>query len=90
MRDIINSKLEDIGITASYSHMYLAMTWSATGAMLVVAIYWCGACCFGRKEKRSVSRESLGAKSMSGQSAVDEGSIVDEKPKEFKGWRGFR
>lgn len=80
MRDIINSKLADIGVTASYSQMYLAMTWSAAGAMLFVSIYWCCTCCTSRREKHSDPKQPVGY----------EGSLVEEKPTESKQWRGFR
>lgn len=86
LRDIINSKLSDIGITASYSSMYLGMTWAAVGAMLVVTLFWCGSCCTSRKEKNRSSVD----RSINDRSINDESSLVDEKQFERKWWRKRR
>lgn len=82
LRNIINSKLSDIGITASYSSKYLGMTWAAVGAMLFVTLYWCFSCCTSRKEER---RSSIGNRSIN-----NEGSLVDEKQVKQKWWRRRR
>lgn len=78
LRDIINSKLRDIGITASHSSKFLGMTWAAVAAMLIVCLYWCCACFSGRKDNKRKTRRDAG----------DENGLVSEKPVARRGrWR---
>lgn len=57
LTEIANRELRDVGVTAEYSVEYLGITWGAVGAMLVVGLYWCGACIMGRSEGRRRSKE---------------------------------
>ena len=50
--DIINDKGNAIGLEASYSDKFLALTWAATGVMLVALIAWFASLCFGRRSER--------------------------------------
>lgn len=52
LRDGFRDNLNEYGISASISHKYLGMTWAATGAMLLVAVYWMFATCFGSRDHR--------------------------------------
>lgn len=52
LRDGFRDHLNNYGIRAYISNKYLGMTWAATGAMLLVAVYWMFATCFGSRDHR--------------------------------------
>jgi hypothetical protein len=78
LRDIINSKLNDFGITASYSPKFLGMTWAAVIALLIVCLYWCCACFSDRKD---------GVRRATNRGAGEENGLVSEKPSRRRRWR---
>lgn len=49
--EIINEEGNRIGVTASRGNKFLAMTWSATGLMLVATLSWMVLCCFKPRGK---------------------------------------
>lgn len=49
---IINDKGADIGLEASWGGKFLALTWAATGLMLVVVLTWVVEFCLGRRQNR--------------------------------------
>lgn len=51
--DIINDKGKPIGLRSSYSGKFMAMTWAATGVMLVALLAWFVAVCFGSRDRRA-------------------------------------
>lgn len=60
LRDGLRDHLADLNVYAYISDKYLGMTWAATGAMLLVAVYWMFSTCFhsGRK-RRARDREAV-------------------------------
>jgi hypothetical protein len=54
--DVINDHGKPIGLKAYYGSKFLALTWAATGLMLVALIAWFAALCFGRRNERRSSR----------------------------------
>jgi hypothetical protein len=50
--DIINEHGNKIGLEALYGSKFLALTWAATGLMLLALFAWFAALCFGRSERR--------------------------------------
>lgn len=50
--DIINDKGNDIGLEARWGGKFLALTWAATGLMLVVVLTWVVDFCIGRRRNR--------------------------------------
>lgn len=52
---VINKYGNDVGIVASWGGKFLALTWAATGLMLVVLIAWIVEFCIGRRHKRTTS-----------------------------------
>jgi hypothetical protein len=52
--DIVNKYGNRVGVTASQGNKWLAMTWVATGVVLVASILWCYSCCAGRKSRKTV------------------------------------
>ena len=50
--DIINKHGRPIGLNSSYGSKFLAITWAATGVMLVALLAWFAACCLGRRSER--------------------------------------
>ena len=55
--DIINDHGKKIGLEADYSNKFLALTWAATGLMLVALIAWFAALCVGRRSEYRGSRQ---------------------------------
>lgn len=53
--EIINEHGNQIGLESHYGGKFLALTWAATGLMLVAVLAWFVAICFGRSERRSRS-----------------------------------
>jgi len=51
LRDGFRDNLREYSIYAHISQKYLGMTWAATGAMLLCAVYWMFATCFGSRDK---------------------------------------
>jgi len=49
--EIINQYGNDIGVEAYWGGKFLALTWAATGLMLVVMIWWVVETCVGRRSK---------------------------------------
>lgn len=54
--DVINKHGNSIGLRADYGSKFLALTWAATGLMLVALIAWFAALCFGRRGDRRTER----------------------------------
>lgn len=50
---IINQYGNDIGVVANWGGKFLALTWAATGLMLVVVVAWIVEFCVGRRTKRT-------------------------------------
>jgi len=50
--NIINDKGSAIGLEASWGGKFLALTWAATGLMLVVVLTWVVEFCIGRRQSR--------------------------------------
>ncbi|RAR00064.1 integral membrane protein [Stemphylium lycopersici] len=57
--DIINDKGSAIGLEASYSDKFLAITWAATAVMLVAVIAWFASLCFGRRSERHTKKSVI-------------------------------
>ncbi|EMD93873.1 hypothetical protein COCC4DRAFT_31100 [Bipolaris maydis ATCC 48331] len=51
--DVINEHGNQIGLESYYGGKFLALTWAATGLMLLAVIAWFAALCLGRSERRS-------------------------------------
>ncbi|CBX95704.1 hypothetical protein IAQ61_004535 [Plenodomus lingam] len=49
--DVINQYGNDVGIEANRGNKFLALTWAATGLMLVVLLAWIVEFCIGRRRK---------------------------------------
>ncbi|KAF2626820.1 hypothetical protein BU25DRAFT_72594 [Macroventuria anomochaeta] len=49
---IINDKGNDIGLQANWGGKFLALTWAATGLMLVVVLTWVVEFCIGRRHSK--------------------------------------
>ncbi|KAF2281178.1 integral membrane protein-like protein [Westerdykella ornata] len=47
--DVINENGRGIGLEAQRGNKYLAITWAATGAMLLAVVWWLGETCVGRR-----------------------------------------
>jgi hypothetical protein len=58
--DIVNKYGNRVGVTASQGNKWLAMTWVATGVMLIASLLWCYSCCVGRKSRKSVDAKREG------------------------------
>lgn len=54
--DVINQYGNDIGVAAYWGSKFLALTWAATGCMLVVVVWWVIEFCIGRRDRRSKRR----------------------------------
>jgi hypothetical protein len=50
---VINKYGNEIGVSANKSGKFLAITWVATGIMLVASMVWCMDCIVGRGHRRS-------------------------------------
>ncbi|KAH6638176.1 actin cortical patch SUR7/pH-response regulator pali [Boeremia exigua] len=50
--NIINDKGNEIGLVAHYGGKFLALTWAATGLMLVVVLTWVVEFCIGRRHNK--------------------------------------
>ena len=50
--NIINDKGNDIGLEAHWGGKFLALTWAATGLMLIVVITWVVEFCVGRRHNK--------------------------------------
>ncbi|CAO2656636.1 Nn.00g054390.m01.CDS01 [Neocucurbitaria sp. VM-36] len=53
--DIINKYGNDIGVEAKWGSKFLALTWAATGVMLVALLAWIVEFCIGRRHKKRQS-----------------------------------
>ncbi|KAF5844202.1 hypothetical protein GGP41_004947 [Bipolaris sorokiniana] len=53
--DVINEHGNQIGLESHYGGKFLALTWAATGLMLLAVLAWFIALCFGRSERHSRS-----------------------------------
>jgi hypothetical protein len=58
--DIVNQYGDKVGINAHQGNKWLAMTWVATGVMLVASVLWCYSCCTSRKAGRSAKVNGKG------------------------------
>jgi hypothetical protein len=50
--NVINEFGNDAGVYAYKGGGYLALTWAATGIMLLASIFWITECCVGRRARR--------------------------------------
>jgi hypothetical protein len=50
--NLVSQYGNDIGVYAYKGDKFLAITWAATGVMLLAVISWAGECCFRRRMKR--------------------------------------
>jgi len=50
--DVINKYGKEIGVESHWGGKFLAITWSATGLMLLAVLVWSIECCFGRRRRR--------------------------------------
>lgn len=50
---LINKYGNDVGLEANYGGKFLALTWAATGLMLVVVLAWVVEFCVGRRQKKT-------------------------------------
>lgn len=55
---IVNKYGNDIGVSASHSTGFLALTWTATAAMLVASVVWCFSCVRQRRTNKVGSGKS--------------------------------
>jgi hypothetical protein len=53
---LINDYGNDIGLEAKYGGKFLALTWAATGLMLVVLLAWVVEFCVGRRQKKTYTK----------------------------------
>jgi hypothetical protein len=53
---LINEYGNDIGLEAKYGGKFLALTWAATGLMLVVLLAWVVEFCVGRRQKKTYTK----------------------------------
>jgi hypothetical protein len=52
--DVINKYGAEVGVSAQKGNKFLALTWAATGVMLIAMLWWCFETCFGhRRRERS-------------------------------------
>jgi hypothetical protein len=51
---LVNEYGNDVGVVASKGSKFLALTWAATGVMLVAMVVWVVEVCVGRRQKRTV------------------------------------
>lgn len=50
--DVVNKYGNDVGVEAYWGSKFLALTWAATGLMLVVVLAWVVEFCIGRRGRR--------------------------------------
>lgn len=57
--DLVGQYGNDIGVYACKGDKFLAITWAATGVMLLAIVAWGAECCIRRRMKRREWAEKL-------------------------------